>query len=168
MYTKSINVEFVSGTETSDAINEIFKSSLKRYQEWLETKMRGSRFTFERVDLLEYHLHKTSLNSGSSYIKSPDWLRNKGTTINPKNTEDNECFKYAMIAALPHQEFRRNPQRISKLKPFIDNYNWKDIEFPSHSKDWRKFEQNNKTIALNILFAPYNTKQISCIRIKIQ
>ena len=40
-----------------------------------------------------------------------------------------------MIAALPHQEFRRNPQRISKLKPFIDNYNWKDIEFPSHSKD---------------------------------
>ena len=33
MYTKSINVEFVSGTETSDAINEIFKSSLKRYQE---------------------------------------------------------------------------------------------------------------------------------------
>ena len=135
MYTKSINVEFVSGTETSDAINEIFKSSFKRYQEWLETKMRGSRFTFERVDLLEYHLHKTSLNSGSSYIKSPDWLRNKGTTINPKNTEDKECFKYAMIAALPYQEFRRNPQRISKLKPFIDNYNWKDIEFPSHSKD---------------------------------
>ena len=135
MYTKSINVEFVSGTETSDAINEIFKSSLKRYQEWLETKMRGSRFTFERVDLLEYHLHKTSLNRGSSYIKSPDWLRNKGATINPKNTEDNECFKYAIIAALHHQEIRRNPQRISKLKPFIDNYNWKDIEFPSHSKD---------------------------------
>ena len=33
-------------------------------------------------------------------------------------------------------------------------------EFPSHSKDWRKFEQNNKTIALNILYVPYNTKQI--------
>ena len=42
----------------------------------------------------------------------------------------------------------------------INNYNWKDIEFPSHSKDWRKFEQNNKAIALNILFVPYNTKQI--------
>ena len=35
-----------------------------------------------------------------------------------------------------------------------------DIEFPSYSKDWKKFEQNNKTIALNILFVPYNTKQI--------
>ena len=33
-------------------------------------------------------------------------------------------------------------------------------EFPSHLKDWRKFEQNNKTIALNVLYVPYNTKQI--------
>ena len=55
---------------------------------------------------------------------------------------------------------RKDPQRISKIKPFIDNYNWKDIEFPSYSKDWKKFEQNNKTIALNIFFVPYNTKQI--------
>ena len=39
-------------------------------------------------------------------------------------------------------------------------YNWKDIEFPSHSKDCRKFECNNETIALNILYVPYNTKEI--------
>ena len=73
---------------------------------------------------------------------------------------DDECFKYAIIAALHHQEIGRNPQRISKHKPFINNYNWKDIEFPSHSKDWRKFEQNNETIALNILYVSWNTKQI--------
>ena len=36
----------------------------------------------------------------------------------------------------------------------------KDIEFPLHSKDWKKFEQNNRTIALNILFVSHNTKQI--------
>ena len=42
----------------------------------------------------------------------------------------------------------------------INNYNWKDIESFSHSKDWRKFECNNKPIALNILYVPYNTKQI--------
>ena len=27
-------------------------------------------------------------------------------------------------------------------------------------KDWRKFKQSNKTIALNILYETYNTKQI--------
>ena len=58
------------------------------------------------------------------------------------------------------QNINHHPERISKLIPFINNYNWKDVEFPSHSKDWRKFEQNNKTIALNVLYVPYNTKEI--------
>ena len=34
------------------------------------------------------------------------------------------------------------------------------MDFPSHSKDWKKFQQNNKTIALNILFVPHNTEKI--------
>ena len=141
----------MKGIETEDAINELFNTFRKRYQEGLETKMRGSSFTFERIDLLEYHLHKISLNRSSSYIKSSEWIKNKGVTINPKNTKNNMCFQYAKTAALNHQNISHHPDRISKLSLFINNYNWKDIEFPSHSKDWRKFEQNNKTIALNIL-----------------
>ena len=60
-----------------------------------------------------------------------------------------------------HQNIDHNPERISELKPFISNYNWKDIEFPSHLKDWKKFECNNKTTALNILFVPYKKKNTS-------
>ena len=48
---------------------------------------------------------------------------------------------------------------ISKIKPFIDQYNWKDIEFPSTSEDWKKFELNSK-VALNILYIPHNAKKI--------
>ena len=66
MHTKSNNIEIMNGAETNDAINEIFDSFLQRYQEGLETKMRGISFTFDRVDLLEYHLHKISLNRGGS------------------------------------------------------------------------------------------------------
>ena len=165
MHTKSDKIEIMSGIETSDAVNELFNSFFKRYQEGSETKMKGSSFIFERIDLLEYHLHKISLNRGSSYIESPEWLHNKGLTINPKNTKNNMCFQYAITAALNHQNIDHHPEIISKLKPFINNYNWKDIEFPSHSKNWRKFEQNNKTITLNILYVPNNTKQIrpACI-----
>ena len=65
-----------------------------------------------------------------------------------------------MIIALNHQSIGNHPERISNVMPFIDQCNWKEIEFPSHSRDWKKFEQSNKTIALNILFVPYNTKQI--------
>ena len=42
---------------------------------------------------------------------------------------------------------------------FIEQYNWKDIDFPSTSKDWKKFELNNE-IALDILYVPHNTKKI--------
>ena len=34
------------------------------------------------------------------------------------------------------------------------------MEFPTHKKDWNEFEKNNKTIALNILYVPYNTEEI--------
>ena len=104
------------------------------------------------------------MNRGGSYIDSPDWIKNKHATISPKN-KNNYCFKYAITAALNHERIKKNPQRISKLEPFIDNYYWKDIEFPLYAKDWKKFEQNNKTIALNILYVSYNTKQIkpACI-----
>ena len=47
--------------------------------------------------------------------------------------------------------------------PFFDQCNLKGIEFPSHSKDWKKFKENNKTIALNILFVQYITKQIRLV-----
>ena len=158
MHTKSDNITIMSGIETED-INELLNTFHKRYQEGLETKMRGSSFTFQCIDLLEYNLHKISLNRGSSYIESPEWLKNKGVTINPKKAKDN-CFQYAIIAALNYQNINHHPERISKLKPFINNYNWKDIEFPSHSKDWRKFECNNKIIALNILYVPYKNEKI--------
>ena len=58
------------------------------------------------------------------------------------------------------KRLKKNPQRITKIKLFIDTYSWNDIKFPSHSNDWKKFEQNNRTTALNILYVPYNTKQI--------
>ena len=84
---------------------------MQRYQKGLQEKMIGSDFIFESVDLLHYHLHKTSLKRGKSYIKSPEWLRNKGATINPKNNDEN-CFQYATTVALNHQNIENHPERI--------------------------------------------------------
>ena len=39
MHTKSDNVEIMNGTDTSNAINKLINSFMKRYQEGLETKM---------------------------------------------------------------------------------------------------------------------------------
>ena len=84
--------------------------------------MRGSEFVFDSVDLLYYKLHKISLNRGGSYIGSPEWLKNKKATINPKD-KDKKCFPYDLTVALNYQNIKNNPERISKIKPFIDQYN---------------------------------------------
>ena len=46
IYLKSDNAKFVMGFETDDIINKLFESSLKKYQEGLERKMRRSYFCF--------------------------------------------------------------------------------------------------------------------------
>ena len=61
--------------------------------------------------------------------------KNKKATINPKNNDD-KCFQYALTVALNYEQIKDHPERISKTKPFIDQYNWKEIDFPSHSKEW--------------------------------
>ena len=100
--------------------------------------MRVSEFAYDSVDALHYNLNKVSLSRGGSHIDSSKWLKNKKATINPKNKDD-KCFQYALTVALNYEQIEKDPHRISKIKPFIDQYNWKEIDLPSHSKDWKKF-----------------------------
>ena len=116
MHTKSDNIEIMMGSETDDIIDELFNFFLQKYQEGLEESMRRSEFIFDSVDLLYYNLQKINLNrKGSSYIDSPKWLKNKKATINPKNN-DNNCFQYALTAALNYQNIKSNPERISEIE----------------------------------------------------
>ena len=158
MHTRSDNKEFMNGSDTDEIIKELFKSLLQRYQENLQEKMRGSDFAFDGVNFLYYDFNKISINRGGSYIDSPKWLKNKKSTINPNNN-DYKRFQYAVTIALNLDKINDYPERIPKIKPFIEQYNWKNIDFPSTSKDWKKFELNNE-IALNILHVPHNTKKI--------
>ena len=56
--------------------------------------MKGSEFDFDYVHLLYYECHEIKLNDGGSYKDSPDWIKNKNTTINPINKNDKKCFQY--------------------------------------------------------------------------
>ena len=157
MHSKSDIAESMQGVDANDTFISKF---LQRYQEGLENKMKGSNYIFDHVDSLEYHFHKVTLNRGSSYIPSPDWLLHKKSTINPFNDQYNRCFLYAIVIALNHQNIANNPQRIVNLIPFIAKYSWNDIDFPARHKDYSAFEKNNTDIALNILFTEHNTKEI--------
>ena len=106
MHTKNDNIEIMMSRETNEITKKLLKLLLQRYQGRLEESMEGSEFVFDSVGLLEYKLKKISLNRGISYIDSPEWLKNKKATINPKNNYDN-CFQYALTVALNYLTIKK-------------------------------------------------------------
>ena len=111
--------------------------------------LSNSRFVFDEVVFTNVDFHQLNLTRGSSYLPLPDWLAHKKAIINPKN-EDQECFKWAVIAAMRWEEINNNPERISKLKRFEKDFDWSEIGFPVSVKDIKKFESRNQ-ISINLL-----------------
>ena len=101
--------------------------------------MKEKEFIFNSFDALYHNLKKISLNRGGSYIDSLELSNNKRSTINSKGNDD-KCFQYAVTLALIQKDIVKDSQIISNIKPFIDEYIWKEISFSSHKKDWKKFE----------------------------
>ena len=95
------------------------------------------------------------------YPPTPNWIKNKKATINPKNTKDTYCFMYAITISLYHKQLGTNPERISKkLLEHTNKINWDHTDFPASFNDYIIFEQLNEDIALNVLYVPYNQKTI--------
>ena len=114
MYTRSDNVEIMFGDDNNDIIEQLFESLLQKYGENLQNKMRGSEFEFDDDNFLYYDFNKASTNRSGSYIDSPKWLKDKKSTINPKNNDD-KFFQYAVTLALNVDKIKKDPQRISKI-----------------------------------------------------
>ena len=85
--------------------------------------MKASEFVFDYVQLLYCKCHKINPNRGGSYIVSPDWIKNKKTIINLINKKYNKCFQYVVTVALNYEEIKKDPQKMTKIKPFINKYN---------------------------------------------
>ena len=159
MYSKSDNFEIMRGSNTNEIIIDLFNSILRRYQGGLQESMRGSEFVFDYVESLNDIFHKLDLKRSGSYIETPEWIQNKGATINCQDDND-KCFQYAIAIALSYDEIEKHHQRVNKVKPFVNKYDWSQINFPSHVGDWKKFELNNKSIALNVVYVPEGEKTI--------
>ena len=67
--------------------------------------------------------------------------------INPENN-DEKCFKWAVTVA--ENVGMKDPQQISNLMKFVNNYNWSGLEFLVPIKNIRVFEMNNR-ISVNVL-----------------
>ena len=65
---------------------------------------------------------------------------------------------WSTISALNYNEItKREFQNIFK------KIKHKDKDFSSHQRDWENSEQNNESIALNVLFASQNSEKITLV-----
>ena len=72
-----------------------------------------------------------------------------------------KCFQYIGTVTLNYEEIKKDPQRITRIKPLINKHNWEGINFPSEKDNWKIFEKNNATIDLSVLYAK-KRKNTSC------
>ena len=90
-----------------------------------------------------YKCHEINPSCNKSYIDSAEWIKNKKTTKNPINENDNKLFEYAVTVALNREKIRKYPERLWKIKPFIDKNDWEGINCPSKKDVGKMFEKNN-------------------------
>ena len=152
--------EFFEGSDINDLI--------QRMLAYIETQVEnprkpGSGFTLDKIMHLFINFHRRVLTRGGSYIELPKWIKSKKAVINPQKKYE-EYFKWAVIAALHHEEIKKDHQRMSRLRPYEKQYNWKGLEFPVSVKKIDKFEKNNPGIAVYVLFSNNKNQNIYTAR----
>ena len=156
IYSASKPVDVFMGSDTENAIDTLFNTILERIRKAIGTSNeKGTKFTHEIVALLYHYFQKIDIRRDESCMVSPDWIASKKATIDPKNDKDNECFKWSIIAGLNYNRIKEKElKKIEKFKRV-------DTDFSSHQRDWENFEQENTSIALNVLFVSHNSEEIN-------
>ena len=89
----------------------------------------------------------------------------KKATTNPIIKKDNKCFQYAARVGLNQEEIKKDLQKITKIKPFINKYNWKEYIFYQKKTIGKKLRKNNVTTPFNFFYVK-KRKNISCLCFK--
>ena len=131
-------------------MNEIVNAIITFMKQQIKNPtLSDSKFVFDEVIRMDVDFHRLNLMRGSSYLPLPDWLACKKAIINPKNS-DLECFKWAVIAAMRWEEIGKNPEKITKLKRFENDFDWTGVGFPVSFRTIKRSEYQ-KQISTNVL-----------------
>ena len=111
---------------------------LQSFDRWLKN---GSGWVLESVEGLTLHTAEYVSPSGSSYIETPEFIAHKKSIVNVIN-EDENCFKYAVTAALVYPwNAQKNGHRPSTYTDFLDKLDYTNCSTPMQIDDITKFEK---------------------------
>ena len=99
----SLMTEVYQGSDIEELLKQMFAYIKTQID---HPALPKSGFTLDSIMHLDINFHELQLTRGSSYIELPKWISLKKAVINPKNS-DEECFKWAILAALHHEEISK-------------------------------------------------------------
>ena len=139
-------MDIFQGSDLNKIVNEMFTQMKTQIE---NSALANGRFRFGEILFIDVNFHQFNLTRVSSYLHLPDWLANKKALVNLKNS-NGECFKWSILSSLHYVEIKSNPEHISNLRLFEDNYDWGGLEFPLSVEGISKFEKKNGVI-VNVL-----------------
>ena len=160
-YFKSKSKTITHPDMINDLIIEAEEEIRNKIADWLS---EGSNWVIELI--LDHYLNIIEYTPlrGSSYIKLPKELQNSMLgLINPKNLDDNECFRWCHVRKLNPQKV--HPERIKLSdKESIKKLDYSGISFPVSYKDYNKIEKQNQINVYvyrysNFIYPIYTSKE---------
>src|SRR5664279_2357448 len=86
--------------------------------------------------------------AAATWFPTPKYIHSKGCCRNIKNTSDNMCFVWCVLAALHPQ--KSNFERVSVYRRYLNELNLRGLVFPMQIRHIPKFELQNEDIAINV------------------
>ena len=108
---------------------------------------------YTRYRLSKKIFHKTNAFNGTTYVK---FAKRTNSTLNIQNI-DTYCFLWSILASFHPVD--KDPQRVTKYKPYRDELNITNINFANGMKivEIPRFERLNPTLSINVF--EYSTEE---------
>ena len=133
--------------ELTQAIEDRAKQILLQIQ---NLEASASHLRFKKILTITIHYDKYDPTRAGGYIELPEWIKLKKACINIKN-KDQKCFKYCIQSKVYDKISKHHPEEMfhyNKLKN--DILNWDGVHFPTGNRDIDRFEENNKSVSINV------------------
>ena len=108
-------------------INKILKDSSINNKELLINNIMNEK-TINNNEIINNEKNNT-------FIETPKCIKFKKAVLNPKSN-DTKSFQYSITLSLYQKEIGNSFNRITKIKPYINNFNWNNINFPPNNQDY--------------------------------
>lgn len=129
-----------------------------------EVMLEGSGFRLSRIERLTVQIFKYEPLRGSGSLTLPAILQKKNKSIVNIRNADDQCFKWAVLSALHHDEVhaenRNKVTDVASYRRWANELNFDNIEFPMRLTQIEKFMEQNEGIAVNVYYYDLEEKRI--------